>query len=56
MRHKWNVPRTIDYLTDAETEGIELRMPNGSYPIINGIRFAGVLPQVVVTAKRKNKY
>lgn len=56
MKHGWDVLRTIDYLTDAETEEVELRMPNGSYPIIDGIRFAGVLPQVVVTAKRKNKH
>ena len=53
MKHGWDVRRTIDYLTDAETEGVELRMPNGSYPIIDGIRFGGVLPEITVIGKRK---
>lgn len=53
MKHGWDVKRTIDYLTDAETEGVELRMPNGSYPIIDGIRFGGVLPEITVIGKHK---
>ena len=56
MKNGWDVLRTIDYLTDAETNGVELRMPNGSYPIIDGIRFGGVLPEITITSKRKNKH
>ena len=55
IKHGWNVRRTIDYLTDAEDYGAELRLPNGSYPIVDGIRFAGVLPAVTIKANRKNK-
>lgn len=53
MKHGWDVLRTIDYLSDAEDKGVELRMPNGSYPIIDGIRFGGVLPEITVIGKRK---
>lgn len=56
MKHGWDVRRTIDYLIDAETEGVELKMPNGYYPIINGIRFGGILPQITVISKHKNKH
>ena len=56
MRHGWDILRTIDYLSNAEQSGVELRMPNGSYPIIDGIRFGGVLPEIIVTGKRKNKH
>ena len=56
MKHGWDVLRTIDYLSNAEQNGVELRMPNGSYPIIDGIRFGGVLPEIIVTGKRKNKH
>ena len=56
MKHGWDVLRTIDYLSNAEQNGIELRMPNGSYPIIDGIRFGGVLPEIIVIGKRKNKH
>lgn len=56
MKNGWDVLRTIDYLSNAEQNGVELRMPNGSYPIIDGIRFGGVLPEIIVTGKRKNKH
>lgn len=56
MKHGWDVLRTIDYLTDAAQEGAELRMPNGSYPIIDGIRFGGILPEITVINKHKNKH
>ena len=56
MKHGWDVLRTIDYLSNAEQNGVELRMPNGSYPIIDGIRFGGVLPEIIGTGKRKNKH
>ena len=56
MKHGWDVLRTIDYLSNAEQNCVELRMPNGSYPIIDGIRFGGVLPEIIVTGKRKNKH
>ena len=53
MKHGWDVLRTIDYLSNAEQNGVELRMPNGSYPIIDGIRFGGVLPEITVIGKHK---
>ena len=56
MKHGWDVLRTINYLSDAENEGVELKLPNGSYPIVDGIRFGGVLPGVTIINKRKNKY
>ena len=56
MKHGWDVLRTINYLSDAENEGVELKLPNGSYPIVDGIRFGGVLPGVTIISKRKNKY
>lgn len=55
MKHGWDVLRTIDYLINAEDYGAELRLPNGSYPIVDGIRFAGVLPAVTIKTNRKNK-
>ena len=56
MRHGWDVLRTIDYLSREEPNGVELRLPDGSYPIVDGIRFGGVLPEVTVVGKRKNKH
>lgn len=56
MRHGWNVPRTIDYLSRSEKKGVELRLPDNSYPIVDGIRFGGVLPEITVVDKRKNKH
>ena len=55
MKHGWDVLRTIDYLNNAEQNGVELVLPNGSYPIIDGIKFGGVLPEVTIIGKRKNK-
>ena len=55
MKHRWDVLRTIDYLSNAEQNGVELVLPNGSYPIIDGIKFGGVLPEVTIIGKRKNK-
>ena len=55
MKHGWDVLRTIDYLSNAEQNGVELVLPNGSYPIIDGIKFGGVLPEVTIIGKRKNK-
>lgn len=31
-------------------------MPNGSMPIIDGIRFGGVLPAITVTTSMNNKH
>ena len=56
MRHGWDVLRTIDYLSRAEPNGVELRLPDGSYPIVDGIRFGGILPEITVVGKRKNKH
>ena len=55
MKHGWDVLRTIDYLSNAEQNGVELVLPNGSYPIIDGIKFGGVLPEITIIGKRKNK-
>ena len=55
MKHGWDVLRTIDYLNNAEQNSVELVLPKGSYPIIDGIKFGGVLPEVTIIAKRKNK-
>ena len=55
MKHGQDVLRTIDYLSNAEQNGVELVLPNGSYPIIDGIKFGGVLPEVTIIGKRKNK-
>lgn len=56
MRHGWDLLRTIDYLSHAENNGVELRLPDGSYPIVDGIRFGGVLPAVTIKSKRKFKH
>lgn len=56
MKHGWDVLRTIDYLSDAEDNGVELRLPDGSYPIIDGIMFGGVLPSITIKANNKNKH
>nr|DAG96195.1 MAG TPA: hypothetical protein [Crassvirales sp.] len=56
MRHDWDVLRTIDYLSRAENNGVELRLPDNSLPIVDGIRFGGILPEVVVEGKIKQPY
>lgn len=56
MRHGWDVLRTIDYLNNSEKNGVELRLPDGSYPIVDGIIFGGVLPEVTIKSKRKLKH
>ena len=55
MKHGWDVLRTIDYLSNAEQNGVEVVLPNGSYPIIDGIKFGGVFPEITIIAKRKTK-
>lgn len=56
MRHDWDVLRTIDYLSRAENNGVALRLPDNSLPIVDGIRFGGILPEVVVEGKIKQPY
>lgn len=55
MDNNWDVIRTIDYMSKAEDQGATLKLPNGTAPVINGIRFGGVLPEVKVIATRKKK-
>lgn len=56
MMNGWDVGRTIDYLTRAEQNGAEVRLPNNSYPVIDGITFGGVLPEVVVKGRSNQVY
>lgn len=56
MRHDWDVLRTIDYLSRVENNGVELRLPDNSLPIVDGIRFGGILPEVVVEGKINQPY
>lgn len=53
--NNWDIRNTINYLSLAEPNGVELRMPNGTRPYIDGAYFEKVLPQVEVIAKRKRK-
>lgn len=53
LQNGWNIQDTIDYLTLNEPYGVTLKLPNGSMPFVNGAYFGGVLPQIVVTNKRK---
>lgn len=53
IANNWNIRNTIDYMSVAEPNGVELRMPNGTRPYIDGAYFEKVLPQVEITAKRK---
>lgn len=54
MRNGWDVLRTIDYLTRNENKGAKLVLPDNSYPVIDGISFGGVLPDVIVKGKKIN--
>lgn len=56
MRHRWDILRTIDYLSQAENKGVELRLPDNSLPIVDGVMFGGVLPEVIIKGKRKPKH
>ena len=56
MRNGWDVLRTIDYTNYSEPQGVEIRLPDNSYPIVDGIRFGGGLPEIMVKGKRKNKH
>lgn len=53
--NNWNIRNTIDYLSSAEPNGVEVRMPNGTRPYIDDAYFEKVLPQVNIIAKRKRK-
>lgn len=55
IANNWDIRNTIDYLSVAEPNGVEVRMPNGTRPYINGAYFEKVLPQVNIIAKRKRK-
>lgn len=56
LKNGWDINRTINYLTMAEDNGVELKLPNGTMPYINDAYFGGVLPAIeVVTNKRTRK-
>lgn len=55
VKNNWDLLNTINYLSDAEDNGAVIYTPNKTLPVINGVRFDGVLPNVEVTAKRKKK-
>lgn len=54
MRNGWDVLRTIDYLTRNENKGAKLVLPDNSYPVVDGISFGGVLPDVIVKERKIN--
>ena len=56
MMNGWDVGRTIDYLTRAEQNGAEVVLPDNSHPVIDGIIFGGVLPEVVVKGRSNQLY
>lgn len=43
----------LNYLTEAEDNGVVLREADGSLPIFDGIMFGGVLPAVTVIGSRR---
>ena len=53
MKHNWDVDNTINYLIDAEDNGVELLLPNGRRLYTQDGIFGGVLPEIIVT---KTKY
>lgn len=53
--NNWDIADTIDYLNDAEDEGVQLKPPNGTMPYIDGGYFGGVLPAVDVYPKKFKK-
>lgn len=55
LNNNWDIGKTIEYLNDFEDYGVQLKLPNGRSPIINGIRYDGVLPNVTVYGRRSNK-
>lgn len=44
----WNLNNTIGYLNDAEDNGVEVKLPNGKHPIVDGDIYGGILPAVDV--------
>lgn len=59
MNNNWNIDRTVDYLEDAEDDGVVLMLPGNHLPVFDvgdgGERalYNGVLPNVTVEGKRK---
>lgn len=53
--NNWDIKNTIDYVTDAEPKGLEIRMPNGTMPIINGERLQKILPTIEIVKRRKRR-
>lgn len=51
--NNWDVDRTIDYMSDAENEGVEIRMPNGRMVRYKNGYFNKVLPEIIVKPKKK---
>ena len=52
---KEDVRRTIDYMGDAEDNGIELRLPDGNKAYIDGAYFDKVLPTIEVFPSKTKK-
>lgn len=55
LDNNWDIGRTIEYINNFEDNGVQLKLPNGRSPIINGIRYDGVLPNVTVYGKYSNR-
>ena len=53
--NNWDIRNTINYLSVNEPNGVELRMPDGTRPYIDGAYFEKVLPQVNIIGKRKKR-
>lgn len=54
LQNNWDLDKTINYVQDAEDDGITIVSPSGQYPIINGDLFGGVLPSVNVLPANKH--
>lgn len=53
VNNGWDVLNTINYVEQAEPNGVQVVYPRGEYPMINGITWMGVLPEVEIIAPRK---
>lgn len=51
----WNIDNTLNYLSNAEDNGVYITMPNGNAVLLNGDIYGGVLPAVNVLGKRTKR-
>lgn len=57
LKHNWDVGKTIQYLGEAEDNGVELFFPDGGRPVDNtGTIWGGVLPNINIIGSALNKY